>query len=86
MEGIFVKLNFRKCKWLLLGTYHPPSQSDQCFFENVNEELDTYSYYEKIVLTGNLNKYMTITWKLFFIKMVSLKEKLILKVFRTQVV
>ena len=22
MEGLFVELNFRKCKWLLFGTYH----------------------------------------------------------------
>ena len=29
IEGLFIELNFRKCKWLLLGTYHPPSQSDQ---------------------------------------------------------
>ena len=35
IEGLFVELNFRKCKWLLLGTYHPPSQSDQHFFGNV---------------------------------------------------
>ena len=29
IKGLFVELNFRKSKWLLLGTYHPPSQSDQ---------------------------------------------------------
>ena len=23
MEGLFVELNFRKCKWLLFETYHP---------------------------------------------------------------
>ena len=27
IEGIFVETNFRKSKWLLCGTYHPP-QSD----------------------------------------------------------
>ena len=31
VESIFVELNFRKCKWLLCGTYHPPSQSDEYF-------------------------------------------------------
>ena len=31
VEGIFVELNFRKCKWLLFGTYHPPSQNDLYF-------------------------------------------------------
>ena len=33
MKGLFVELNFRKCKWLLFGTYHrphPPSQADTC--------------------------------------------------------
>ena len=25
-ESIFVELNFKKCKWLHCGTYHPPSQ------------------------------------------------------------
>ena len=25
IEGIFVEVNFRKSKWLLVGTYHPPS-------------------------------------------------------------
>ena len=24
VEGMFVELNFRKIKWLLFGTYHPP--------------------------------------------------------------
>ena len=28
VESIFVELNFRKCKRLLYGTYHPPSQGD----------------------------------------------------------
>ena len=37
IEKFFVEMNFRKCKWLLLGTYHPPSQSDQYFFENVDK-------------------------------------------------
>ena len=23
---LYIELNFRKCKWLLLGTYHPPYQ------------------------------------------------------------
>ena len=44
MEGLFVELNFRKCKWLLFGTYHPPSQADIYYF------VDTYSSYEKRLL------------------------------------
>ena len=55
IQGLFVEQNFRKCKWILLGTYHPPSQSDQCFIENVDKALDMYSYYDKILLTGDFN-------------------------------
>ena len=43
VESIFVELNFRKCKWLLCGTYHPPSQSDEYFFNNLDKAFDTYS-------------------------------------------
>ena len=32
-EGMFIELNFRKIKWLLFRTYHPPSQNDQYYFE-----------------------------------------------------
>ena len=29
-EGIFIAINLRKTKWLIFGTYHPPSQSVKC--------------------------------------------------------
>ena len=32
IQGLFVEINFRKCKWLLRRIYHPPSQPDQYFF------------------------------------------------------
>ena len=32
IEGLFVEINLRKTKWLLFGTYHPPSQNDKYFF------------------------------------------------------
>ena len=32
VEVLFVELNFRKSKWLLCGTYHPPAQNHQYFF------------------------------------------------------
>ena len=55
IDDLFVELNFTKCKLLLLGTYHLPSQSDQYFFENVDKALDMYSYYDKILPTGDFN-------------------------------
>ena len=55
IEGIFVETNFRKSKWLLCGTYHPPSQSDQYYFDNIDKALDVYCQYEKIMLVGDFN-------------------------------
>ena len=55
MEGLFVELNFRKCKWLLFRTYHPPSQADIYYFDNLDKAFDTYSSYEKRVLIGDFN-------------------------------
>ena len=43
IEGIFVELNFRKCKWLLMGSYHPPNQSDEYYFNKVSNSLDKNS-------------------------------------------
>ena len=36
IEGLFIELNFRKAKSLLFGTYHPPTQSDSYYFNNLN--------------------------------------------------
>ena len=55
MEGIFVELSFRKCKWLLFGTYHTPSQADIYYFDNLDKAFDTYSSYEKRLLIGDFN-------------------------------
>ena len=56
IEGIFVEINFRKSKWLMLGTYHPPSQNDGFYFEKLACALDIYTQtYHKILLTGDFN-------------------------------
>ena len=56
IEGIFVELNFRKSKWLLFGTYHPPSQSDEYYFNKVSSSLDMYiPMYDNFLLTGDFN-------------------------------
>ena len=55
IEAIFIEINFRKCKWLLCGLYHPPSQTDQYFFDNLDKALDVYSTYEIVLITGDFN-------------------------------
>ena len=54
-EDLFIELNFRKVKWLLFGTYHPPSQSDSYYFNNLNKVLDLYSHHDKKLLVGDIN-------------------------------
>ena len=54
-EGLLIQPNFRKTKWLLFGTYHPPTQSDSYYFNNLDEALDLYSRYDKKLLIGDFN-------------------------------
>ena len=46
----FFEISFRKCNWLLCGLYHPHSQSDQHFFDNLNKSLNVYSVDEKVLI------------------------------------
>ena len=56
IEGLFVEINLRKTKWLLCEIYHPPSQNDKYFFDNLGTALDIYSdKYDKFILTGDFN-------------------------------
>ena len=57
IEGIFVELDLRKKKWLLFGSYNPPSQSDEYFFHQVKKGFDMYStFYERHMLIGDFNE------------------------------
>ena len=56
IEGVFVEINLRKTKWLLFGTYHPPSQSDNYYFDSLTKALDQYlEKYDKFLLAGDFN-------------------------------
>ena len=55
IEGIFIELSFRKIKQLLSGTLHPQSQNHQYYFETLGKVLDSYSYYNRVVLAGDFN-------------------------------
>ena len=55
IEGIFVEINFKKSKWLLYGSYHPSSQSDQHYFDNIDKALDIYCQYDKVVVIADFN-------------------------------
>ena len=70
-EGLLVEINFRKSKWLLFGTYHPPSQNDQYYFDCLDKALDVYSSYEKLFLLAILTRRIASVCLIrFFIKMI----------------
>ena len=53
------EVNVRKTKWLLFGTYHPPSQPVEYFLNYVGYALNIYIYrqtYGKFFLAGDFNK------------------------------
>ena len=55
-ESIFIEINLIKTNWCFCGCYHPSSQYDQCFFENIEKALDKYSKnYDKFMLVGDFN-------------------------------
>ena len=59
IEAIFVEINLRKNRLLLVGTYHSTHKthgsSDETFFNNIGLALDVYSTYDKFLLAGDLN-------------------------------
>ena len=59
IEAIFVEINLRKNKLLLVGTYHSTHEkygvSDQIFFQQIGLALDVYSAYDKFLLAGDFN-------------------------------
>ena len=58
IEGQYIELSFRKCKWLLLGAHHHSSQSDQYYFYDLDKSINTYSNYEKNLLARDFNSQM----------------------------
>ena len=56
IEGLFLELNLYKYKLLLLGTYHPPGQSNDYFFDSISNSLDLYlGNYDRFILLGDFN-------------------------------
>ena len=43
IEALFLEINLRHTKWLLCGCYHPPSQNDAYFYQNLSNCLDLFS-------------------------------------------
>ena len=59
VEAIFVEINLRKNKILLVGTYHSTNAeygtTDEVYFKQMALALDVYSKYDKFLLAGDFN-------------------------------
>ena len=55
-EAIYLEINIRSRKWLIVGLYKPPSQNNSLFLENMSKNLSRYlDSYENITLLGDFN-------------------------------
>ena len=60
IEAIFIEVNIRNCKWLLMGGYNPNNENISYFLSNVSKIIDTYlKDYENIILIGDFNSSVT---------------------------
>ena len=59
IEALFIEINLRKTKLLLVGTYHSKhavhGTSDTEFFEQIGLALNIYSGYDKFLIAGDFN-------------------------------
>ena len=62
IEGIFVELNLRKNKWLLMGGYNPAKEKALYFLVHVSRSLDKHmADYDNMLIICDLNSCMTET-------------------------
>ena len=55
-EAIYLEINIRLIKWLIVGLCKPPSQNNSLFLENMSKYLSRYlDRYENITLLGDFN-------------------------------
>ena len=56
IQGIYLEVNLRKTRWLLLATYDPVSQDDKYFFDEVGKSLNKYrQIYNEFLLIGDFS-------------------------------
>ena len=56
VEGIFLELNLRKSKWLLMGGYNPHKDSIAYFLSHIGNGIDKFlGNYDNILLLGDFN-------------------------------
>ena len=55
-ETLFLEINLRFRKWLIVGAYKPPDQSKSVFLESLSKSLSIYlDTYENVILLWDFN-------------------------------
>ena len=56
LECGMIEINLKNKTWLLVAIYRPPSQTKQCFFDEISKMFNHYCrQYEKFILIGDFN-------------------------------
>ena len=59
VEGIFLELNLKRCKWLVFGDYNPSKGNIGNFVKEISPTLDRYiPKYDNFLLLGDFNSEM----------------------------
>ena len=59
VETIFLEINLKKRKWLLLGVYNPHKEMTKTFLASLSEKLnELYLKYDNIIILGDFNSEM----------------------------
>ena len=55
-KAIYLEINIRLRKWLIVGLYKPPSRNNSLFLEKMSKSLSLYlDSYENMTLLGDFN-------------------------------
>ena len=55
-EAIFIEINIRSRKWLIVGLYKPPIQNNSLILESMSKDISQYlDSYENIMLFGDFS-------------------------------
>ena len=55
VQAVYLEINIRKSKWLIIGTYKSAGRKDSLFLENLLNNLSTYlRHYDNIILLRDL--------------------------------
>ena len=75
IEGIFIEINLRNKKWIIIGGYNPEKETISYFLTNVSKELDKLlGNYDNVLVLGDFNSPVSEKYMKDFCEMYNLQN------------